>query len=77
MPSMIRADVSFKTTVMVGFQNVQYTGFSVTILVRRLRKVSVGEVPDIADMGKGDTVTVLSHNGRHIIFGVGVQAAGA
>ena len=58
---MVGTDVAFVPAVVIGLQDFQDAGVSVAVPVTGLGEVPVGEVLDIADMGKGDTVTMAAY----------------
>ena len=74
---MVGADAAVKAAVMVGAQDLNDAGLAAAVAVGSLGEVTVLEVVDIAHVGKRDAVTVLAHDGGHIVVGVGVHAAGA
>ena len=62
---------------MVGAQDLDDAGLAAAVAVSSLGEVAVGEVVDVADVSKCNTVAVLADDLSNIVVGVCVQAAGA
>ena len=77
MAAVIRADIAFKSTVVVGTQNVKNAGFTFAVTVGNFREVTVGIMPDVADMGESNAIAMLADDSSNVVLRVGIQAAGA
>ena len=77
MAAMVRADISLEAAIVVGAENIQNPGFSVTITVGDFRKVTIVKMLYVADVGKSNAVTMLADDCSDIVFRVGIQASGA
>ena len=77
MASVVRTDVAVPARVVVCLEDVQDARVAAAVPVGGLGEVAVLKVLELADVGEGDAVRVLTHDARHIVFRVGIQAAGA
>ncbi len=77
VPAVVGTDVTVEAAVVVRLENVQNTRIPITAQVAGLREVSVWEMFHVPDVGEGDAVAMLAHDVRHVVVGIGVQAARA
>ena len=77
MASVVGANVALKAAVMVGLENVQNPRIAVAVAVAGFGEVAVLKMLYVADVGKGDAVAMLTHDGRHVIVGIRAQATRA
>ena len=64
---MVGADIALVAAVMVGAQDLDDAGLAAAVAVSSLGEVAIGEVVDVADVGKCNAVAVLADDLSNIV----------
>ena len=72
MSAVIGTNVTFKTAVVIGFQNFQNACVTVAIPMACFGEVTVFKMFYISNMRKGNAAAVLANNFSNIVIGVSV-----
>ena len=75
MPSVVGADITGITAVVICFHNVEDSGVTVAVAVGCFAEIAVIKMLYIADVGERNAITAAADNFSNIILRIGTQRA--
>ena len=75
LPSMVRADISFPSCVMVSPKDIDDSCLAAAVPVGGFREVSIREVMDISDVGESDPLAMLPYYFSTVVIRICIKAS--